>query len=95
MEQPKTKSKAKSIPMWAGALIAIGAAVIAFWFFGGQNYVAHKADIDYGHFHHAEDESNPLNWFFFLLETGQLAGFVALMLAIAVVALINWRARKS
>ncbi len=72
-------------------LIVLGCTGLAFWIFGGQHYIAHHADIDYGHFHHVEDETNLLNWFFYLLETGVLAGVSALLLSSLTVILINYR----
>jgi arsenite methyltransferase len=56
--------------------------------------VANRANIDYGHFHHVEDETDPLNWFFYLLETGVLAGGSAFLLSSLTVGLINYRAGK-
>ncbi|MFX7013361.1 hypothetical protein ABTH90_17515, partial [Acinetobacter baumannii] len=81
-------------PVWACVLIVLGSTVLAFWIFGGQHYLANRANIDYGHFHHVEDETDPLNWFFYLLETGVLAGGSAFLLSSLTVGLINYRAGK-
>lgn len=91
MDEIQTTPNKKVIPIWVCVFIVILFTVSAFWLFGGQHYLAHKSDIDYGYFHHPEDDSDPLNWFSFLLGTGQLAGFIAFVGTVVAVIVINKR----
>jgi len=85
--------KKTMVPLWACILIVLTTTFLTFWFFGGQHYIQHYSTVSYGFFHHAEDESDPLVWFAFLLETGQLAGFLAVVLSIVVLVIVNRRAQ--
>lgn len=95
MEEEKSSEAKSKIPsILIGVLVVILLTAGSFWLFGGEHYLAHKADIDYRFFHHVEDDSNPINWISFLLETGQLAGFLVFSSSLLAVILYN-RKRKN
>jgi hypothetical protein len=83
-----------TIPLWACFLIVAGLTFSAFWFFCGQHYVAHRCDIDYGLFHHEEDNTNPLSWLAWFIQTGTLSGFTAFVVSTVTVIGINRRTSK-
>lgn len=90
-EEKSSVAKSKIPSILIGVLVVILLTAGSFWLFGGENYLAHKADIDYRFFHHMEDDSNPVNWIAFLLETGQLAGFLVFSASVIIVILYNKR----
>lgn len=66
----------------------------SFLLFGGEHYLANKADIDYKFFHHLEDSADPVNWVTYLLETGQLAGILVFVVSVLTALFFN-RQQKS
>ncbi len=95
MEEEKSSEAKSKIPsILIGVLVVILLTAGSFWLFGGEHYLAHKADIDYRFFHHLEDDSNPINWISFLLETGQLAGFLVFMASVLTITFYK-KKRKS
>lgn len=58
--------------------LSIIATTLAFWFFGGEHYLANHGDIDYRFFHHPEDETDALTCFFTCLKR-DLPAFVVLI----------------
>jgi hypothetical protein len=89
MEDLQTTSKNTAIPIWACALIVIVITAGAFWLFGGEHYLAHKANIDYRHFHHEDDASNWVVWLSYCLETGLVAALVAFVVSVLAVIFIR------
>jgi hypothetical protein len=85
----------KPIPLWGILIIIVFATASAFWFFGGQNYLAHKADIDYSLFHHAEDETNPLSWLGLFVQSGACAACLGLMISSVAVFVWNGLTKKN
>lgn len=92
-EATREAPKKAAVPIWACVLIVPVITFLAFWLFGGQHYIQHYATVSYSFFHHAEDESDPLTWFAFLLETGQLAGIIAFVSSIVALVIVNRRAK--
>ncbi len=93
-EEKTTEPKSKLLSILVGILVVVLLTAGSFWLFGGEHYLANKADIDYRFFHHIEDESNPVNWITFLLETGQLAGFLVLAFSVLTIIFYNKHRRN-
>ena len=85
------KTDAKKIPKWGLVAIVLITTFVAFWLLGGQHYVQNYSEVNQAIFHQQEDTASPVVWFFYLLQTGLLAGFVALLLSLLVVMVLNRR----
>ncbi|MBA4027044.1 MAG: hypothetical protein C0473_02265 [Cyanobacteria bacterium DS3.002] len=95
MEENKTTTKkSKKLSILVSILVSVLLTAGSFWLFGGEHYLANKADIDYRFFHHQEDDFNPVNWIAFLLETGQLAGFLVFITSALTIILYNRQYRS-
>ena len=87
--------KTTLIPLWAAMLIVAAISVLAFFIFGGANYLQHSNQIEAQIFHHGEDNSDPICWLYFLAQSGVLGGVAGLLLGITGVMLANKHRRTS
>jgi hypothetical protein len=93
MDQADKSSK--PIPVWICALAVVLLTGGSFWFFGGANYIAHRAAIDYAHFHHEEDMTNLLAWSAYFAETGVTAAIGTMILSTSVLIHLRKWLKKS
>ncbi|MBA4050200.1 MAG: hypothetical protein C0464_04275 [Cyanobacteria bacterium DS2.008] len=85
------KTDAKKIPKWGLFALVLITTFVVFWLLGGQHYVQNYSEVNQSIFHQEEDAASPEVWFFYLLQTGLLAGFVALLLSLLAVTVLNRR----
>jgi hypothetical protein len=83
-----------AVPIWASVLIVAGCTLAAFWLFGGQHYLANQSTIEYTIFHHAEDATDPLAWFSWLIQTGTLGAMAVFLLSATCITIFNKRAKS-
>lgn len=89
MQKTDEEFEPKKIPIWGMVAIVSITTIVAFWLSGGQHYVLNHSEIHQAIFHQQEDAASPVVWFFYFLQTGLLAGFVALLLSLSTVILFN------
>ncbi len=75
-------------------LIVVAISVLAFFIFGGANYLQHSNKIDAQIFHHEEDNSDPICWLYFLAQSGVLGGVAGFLLSITGVMVANTKRRS-
>ena len=85
----------KPVPIWVALLLVAAVTFAAFWFFGGQHYLANKSEIDYSLFHHPEDEANPFSWLGLLVQSGACSAVIGFTLSSAVLITWNWRVARN
>lgn len=83
------EKEAKAIPWWACAVIVATCTIAAFWFFGGQYYLAHQADVEYSLFTHEDEAQDPIRWLVWLVKTGACSAFIAFVISTLAVMLWN------
>jgi succinate dehydrogenase/fumarate reductase cytochrome b subunit len=85
----------KPIPWWVSALFVVVCTSAAFWFFGGQHYLAHRAEIEYSLFTHEDEAQDPLRWLIWLFQTGTVSALIGFIISASLVKVVNDRAKKA
>ena len=85
----------KPLPFWAALVLIAAGTTVAFWFFGGQHYLANKGDIDQSLFQNPKEGTEALAWLGLFIYSGTYQACIGFIVSSAIIIGWNWLANHS